>query len=131
MTGLPLKRIHFFLVFFIIFIQWLPILASVQLSSREPAQNTAKLHLPSQGILEGVQNKEDGYNAFYGVPFAEPPLGDLRWRLPREKRAWAGTLDVTRPDVKPCVQSTYDSSGNVVGIVGSEDCLRLNGKSPL
>lgn len=53
---------------------------------------------------------------FIGVPFAKPPLEDLRWRPPLSPEAWTNTLECI--DSKPsCVQPSGD---------GSEDCLYLN-----
>lgn len=41
-----------------------------------------------QGLLEGV--RMDGYDVFWGVPYAKPPVGELRWRAPQEPDAWEG-----------------------------------------
>lgn len=41
-----------------------------------------------QGILEGV--RMDGYDVFWGIPYAKPPVGELRWRAPQEPEAWEG-----------------------------------------
>lgn len=41
-----------------------------------------------QGILEGVQM--DGYDVFWGIPYAKPPVGELRWRAPQEPEVWEG-----------------------------------------
>ncbi len=41
-----------------------------------------------QGLLEGIQM--DGYDVFWGVPYAKPPVGELRWRAPQEPEAWEG-----------------------------------------
>ena len=40
------------------------------------------------GILEGVQ--EEGYAKFLGVPYAQPPVGALRWKRPQPPRHWDG-----------------------------------------
>lgn len=42
-----------------------------------------------KGILEGIQ--KDGYSLFLGVPYAKPPVGELRWRVPVELDAWEGS----------------------------------------
>ncbi len=75
--------------------------------------------------------------AFLGVPFAEPPVGDLRWRAPVEK-VLSGAIDAT--EYKPaCMQTPYmvDWYRDIVGRFGGdpaafpfprfdEDCLYLN-----
>ena len=45
-----------------------------------------------------------------------------------DKLPWNGTLDATDSRVVPCVQSSYDVDGKITGVVGEEDCLRLNGE---
>ena len=44
-----------------------------------------------QGVLRGLV--EDGLHVYRGVPFAEPPIGDLRWRDPQPLRPWTGVRD--------------------------------------
>ncbi|XP_049938848.1 esterase B1-like [Schistocerca serialis cubense] len=60
------------------------------------------------------------YNRFVGIPFATPPLGDLRFRAPQPAANWSGTRDAL----------TYGSECPQEG-VGSEDCLYVNVYVPL
>ncbi|RXZ32332.1 carboxylesterase family protein [Oxalobacteraceae bacterium CAVE-383] len=62
---------------------------------------------------------ENGTLAFKGIPYAKPPVGDLRWRAPQAAVAWSGTRD-TVSYAPMCPQ--------IIGkdVVGSEDCLYLN-----
>jgi para-nitrobenzyl esterase len=78
------------------------------------------------GTLRGEQY--DGGMQFRGVPFAEPPVGPLRFRAPVPVRPWAGERDATR------FGASAMQSGEP-GIEHSEDCLYLNiwapeGKGP-
>jgi para-nitrobenzyl esterase len=57
---------------------------------------------------------------FKGIPFAAPPLGDLRWREPRAVKPWPGVRDATNFGSR-CMQN----GGGV-----SEDCLYLNVWTP-
>lgn len=75
------------------------------------------------GVLEGVC--ESGINVFKGVPFAEPPIGENRWRAPQPLRAWKGVRSAKKFGDDPM-------QGNPFGDMGfdadkkSEDCLYLN-----
>ncbi len=75
------------------------------------------------GQLQGVV--VDGVASFKSIPFAAPPIGDLRWEAPQPSKAWTG---IRKADAyaRGCMQ---DSS--MVKMVGasvsvSEDCLYLN-----
>jgi para-nitrobenzyl esterase len=76
------------------------------------------------GAIEGVD--KDGASAFLGVPFAAPPVQDLRWRPPAPVAKWAGARPAKRfgPD---CIQEPMSSPPGP-GFVNatSEDCLYLN-----
>jgi para-nitrobenzyl esterase len=70
-----------------------------------------------QGIVQGVS--EDSLLVFKGIPFAAPPLGDLRWKAPRPAEKWEGVLQAAEFAPAP-VQGGNPPSGK------SEDCLYLN-----
>ncbi|GFU18184.1 acetylcholinesterase [Nephila pilipes] len=79
---------------------------------------------PVQGIT--VASSEHEVEAFLGIPFAEPPIGDLRFRKPIPKTSWTDVYDASR---KPptCVQNVterYYWSPNIENM--TEDCLYLN-----
>ena len=85
----------------------------------------------SYGRLRGAQT--DGVVVFKGIPFAKPPVGDLRWRAPEAPEAWPGILDAQA--FGPCaIQSTIPGDvGELIGIATgdtSEDCLYLNVWTP-
>ena len=77
---------------------------------------------PSPVKVEGglVQGKtEDGLTVYKGIPFAAPPVGDLRWRAPQPARKWDGIRQADKFAPGP-VQGGNPPSGK------SEDCLYLN-----
>jgi len=76
-----------------------------------------------QGIVEG---KEDaGVHAFLGIPYAAPPVGDLRWKAPVPATKWNGVRKTT--DFGPhCMQGRVFGDMNFRDSGGSEDCLTLN-----
>ena len=83
----------------------------------------------AQGKLQGMAR--DGVLRFNGIPYAKPPLGPLRWRMPQAPEPWSGTRDAARfGNIAPQVES---ASGAVLGGTPgtrSEDCLYLNIQTP-
>jgi para-nitrobenzyl esterase len=81
------------------------------------------------GELLGKLNKETQIRAFKGIPFAAPPVGDLRWQPPQPTKNWVGVLDAldfaNRPMQNPIYDDMIFRSNDI-----SEDCLYLNVWSP-
>jgi para-nitrobenzyl esterase len=77
------------------------------------------------GLISGVES--GGVRAFKGVPFAAPPLGDLRWTPPHPVVPWSGVRQADTFGPR-CVQTPYPSGSIYVMDPGpqSEDCLHLN-----
>jgi para-nitrobenzyl esterase len=72
----------------------------------------------------------DAYNtqAWLGIPYAQAPVGDLRWRAPQPASDWLGVRDATQYG-EPCVQywgGLAAQDGETGSLIGSEDCLSLN-----
>ncbi|CAG9764604.1 unnamed protein product [Ceutorhynchus assimilis] len=74
-----------------------------------------------QGILGRTVNRYVEYYSFKGIPFAEKPIGKLRFEPPVKNLPWEGVLDASQ-DKDECTQ--FNSEGTA--IVGSEDCLYLS-----
>ncbi|WP_235783377.1 carboxylesterase/lipase family protein [Amycolatopsis orientalis] len=70
---------------------------------------------PVRGVSTG------GYRSFQGIPFAAPPVGELRWTPPRRPEPWTDVRDASKPGPR-CAQ------GPGLGSAPSdnEDCLYLN-----
>src|SRR5664280_2186364 len=73
------------------------------------------------GLLEGTF--EEGLTVYRGIPFAAPPVGDLRWRAPQPPAKWEGVKQTIKFAPAP-IQGGNPPSGK------SEDCLYLNIWSP-
>ncbi len=89
------------------------------------ATPTAKVE---QGVLQG--NVEDGLTVYRGVPFAAPPVGELRWRPPQAAAKWDGVRQADK-FAPQCVQRGFGPppAGQQPPPM-SEDCLYLNVWTP-
>lgn len=78
------------------------------------------------GHISGIQFS-NGTRAFLGIPYAAPPIGDLRWRAPEPPRKWDGVRPATKFGSSsfqfPLPPSSFYSGGETDF---SEDCLYLN-----
>lgn len=75
----------------------------------------------NEGMLQG--SFENGLTVYKGVPFAAPPVGELRWRPPQPAAKWAGV----RPAIKFAPEPIQ---GGNSAAEKSEDCLYLNVWTP-
>jgi para-nitrobenzyl esterase len=82
------------------------------------------------GLLEG--ERDGGIDVFKGVPYAQPPVGPLRFRPPQPAANWSGVLPA-RSAGPACMQPlSANGMPNLGGYAGavSEDCLTLNVWAP-
>jgi para-nitrobenzyl esterase len=96
----------------------------VSLALPVSAATSAEVVSLSAGQIRGSLLKQGGA-VFKGIPFAQPPLGQLRWRPPAPVKPWTGERDATRFGA-PCSQN---ANGRVLE-QSSEDCLFLNVWTP-
>jgi para-nitrobenzyl esterase len=102
------------------------LLLTMTLASRASAENPVRI---DSGMIEGKPAAEAGVNAFLGIPFAAPPVGDLRWREPQPVKPWDGVRKATEFGPRAMQGSIY--SDMVFRDTGpSEDCLYLNVWTP-
>ncbi len=108
------------------------ILAGLLASTFTFAQNNPLLINTTEGPVEGFKSKLNTYS-WHGIPFAQAPLGELRWRAPQTPLKRELTLKAT-DNSHMCVQK-----GGLLSTmnpfkwnkaVGSEDCLYLNITAP-
>jgi para-nitrobenzyl esterase len=79
----------------------------------------------SGGQIRGSEIAGGGGAVFKGIPFAEPPVGELRWREPQPVKAWSRIRGAASFGA-PCAQN----AGGHVLEGSSEDCLYLNVWTP-
>ena len=100
---------------------------------QEPVRTVDKATLRgiSQGTIAGYRS-ENGSHAWLGIPFAQPPVGDLRWRAPLPPEPWSEPREALEFGSE-CVQFAGPMGSDVEpgSVVGSEDCLYLNVYAPV
>ena len=81
-----------------------------------------------QGIVEGM-TEASGIQSYKGIPFAQPPVGELRWKAPQSPKSWAGVRKADRFGNNAMQKNVFgDMNFRSSGM--SEDCLYLNVWTP-
>ena len=102
-------------------------LAPLAAALNQPIRTTA-------GLVQGVPGADAGIVVFKGIPYAAPPVGDLRWQAPKAMAPWHG-IRQAKEFGNSCIQNvvterkpwTYEfMTHNSI----SEDCLYLNVWTP-
>lgn len=114
------------------------LLAMLQACASLSGNDASTVRSTQFGDVDGVRDaSRPGTIAWKGVPYAAPPVGELRWRAPRDPAPWAQARPA-RSFGNACVQTgrlygpglnnRYDETiGSTLGqTLGSEDCLYLN-----
>jgi para-nitrobenzyl esterase len=81
------------------------------------------------GVVEGMGRQASGVRIFRGIPFAQPPVGDLRWKPPQPVKSWDGVRQATKFGPR-CMQAPVFGDMNFRSDGMSEDCLYLNVWTP-
>ena len=72
------------------------------------------------GVLQGAV--DNGVLSFKGIPFAAPPVGDLRWKPPQPVAPWTGVRPATAYG-SDCMQLPFPGDAAPLGTPPAEDCL--------
>ncbi|MGH9937232.1 MAG: carboxylesterase/lipase family protein, partial [Blastocatellia bacterium] len=102
------------------------ILLAMAFTTNVFAQERVKI---ANGSLEGTSDKGSGVRSFKGIPFAEPPVGDLRWKPPQPVKSWQGARKADKFGPR-CMQRAIFGDMNFRSNGMSEDCLYLNVWTP-
>ena len=92
------------------------------------AQDDPLVVKTSDGLVRGV-GRNGGGAEFLGIPFAQPPVGELRWHEPLPGKPWSGVRDA-RDYSAPCAQPDLGAWNRHDAETGQEDCLYLNVVTP-
>ena len=88
------------------------------------AQSSADVVMTGAGQVKGAT--ADGMRKYLGIPYAAPPVGELRWRPPQAPASWSGVRDATK-FAAHCAQL---NRGVFAAPSNTEDCLYLNVFAP-
>ena len=81
------------------------------------------------GTIEGNYDTQTGIQKYFGIPFAKPPVGDLRWKAPQSVANWKGVKETKKFGPRPMQTIVFgDMKSRSDGV--SEDCLYLNVWTP-
>ncbi len=119
---------------------------------RRPLMKNGPVVQTTAGPIRGKRRAKGRIALFAGVPYAAPPVGDLRWRAPQPVETWSDILDCAKPGpvayqrrmsfdlffahlveglgLSTPRQRTLQAALKVVPLKESEDCLTLNVRSP-
>lgn len=82
-----------------------------------------------KGTVEGNYDTHTGIQTYFGVPFAKPPVGPLRWKAPEPMDPWEGVKITKAFGPRPMQTNVFgDMKSRSAGV--SEDCLYLNVWTP-
>jgi para-nitrobenzyl esterase len=95
-----------------------------------PASATAADRVRTlNGVIEGSPKQASGVRIFKGIPYAQAPVGDLRWKPPQPVKHWKGVRQALQFGPR-CMQHAIYGDMNFHSNGMSEDCLYLNVWSP-
>ncbi len=83
---------------------------------------TAPVHTEG-GLVAGIAGRDASVSVYKGIPFAAPPVGELRWKAPQPAARWEGVRKADQFS-DTCAQPAPANANNRQAI--SEDCLYLN-----
>ena len=84
------------------------------------------------GLIKGIVVGEKGnqVNVYRGIPYAAPPVGDMRWKPPQPPLYWQGVRDCSKFSKMPVQNPMFGMPGTSAEAT-SEDCLYLNVQVPV
>lgn len=106
-------------------VQLAPVVSCAQTNSSNATAVQVKI---INGTLEGT-TEASGIQSFKGIPFAKPPVGDLRWKEPQPVASWTGVRKADHFGANAMQKKVFgDMNFRSAGM--SEDCLYLNVWAP-
>lgn len=104
------------------------LLFSISLMAQNPNAFPVQVEV-AQGIIEGEYDTQDGIQTYLGIPYAQAPVGALRWKAPQPLAPWSGVKETKQFGPRAMQAPVFgDMKFRSDGI--SEDCLYLNVWTP-
>ena len=100
----------------VLFLTWPPVRSVPAYSGNEPSY-TGEVSV-SGGRIRGVYSEDGKVEMFTGIPYASPPVGELRWKEPQDPEPWDGVKDCDHyapMSMQPRNLPIYDSLAQVIG----------------
>ena len=119
-----MKPIHFISALFA-FVMAMP--SAAQILKTTVAQGDIEGEL-QQAAFDDKSQPSVPYALYKAIPYAEAPVGNLRWKAPVSKAPWKGTYKATNWGARPPQPTDPNQSGNEIPM--SEDCLYLSVETP-
>jgi len=116
----------------VLWISWPPVRLIPAVQAKNPAK-TDLIHV-TQGDLTGVVTEDKEVEVFAGIPYAKPPVGDLRWKEPQSADAWEGILEADHfAPMSMQVQNLpiYNSLAQIIGYHDYQISLKDNYREPV
>ena len=85
-------------------------------------QNQGPVRIDTGRVSGAITGRNNDISVYKGIPFAAPPVANLRWKDPQPAKDWAGVLEATKYSAIPMQRQSNDPQ--------SEDCLYLNVWTP-
>lgn len=84
------------------------------------------------GYISGTVAGQPGREVYVyrGIPYAAPPVGDLRWKPPQPEASWSGIRECTKFSIQAAQYPDVHASDKMKKLPSSEDCLYLNVMTP-
>jgi para-nitrobenzyl esterase len=109
---------------------WLGVFVTLHITTYAQSNNHFAVQTTIEnGVIEGNYDTKTGIQTYFGVPFAKPPVGDLRWKAPQPLDNWKGVKETKQFGPRPMQKIVFgDMNSRSNGL--SEDCLYLNVWTP-
>ena len=122
---------HKLLTGILLFIAYLAVFAGIVLLTWPPVKNVPAVDVKnpvkteivetSYGKIQGVYNKDETVEVYAGIPYAKPPVGELRWKEPQDPDKWEGVLEADHFAPMSMQETSLPIIDSLTQIIGYHD----------